>query len=150
MSIEGDWFDATLDQNDKSDNFGVFLFPTGTNRLYDFTEAMYISSNSQYKDQAAAFLDYVTQADVQTTNLGVFGATSVTLNVASSKASALDQAWPPILASTKGIFANADQAFSTDITTEYWRIQNLVVTDKLDPAQAGPQFQTFLDAHKPS
>ena len=41
---------------------------------------------------------------------------------------------------------NSDQAFPLDVTNEFWRIQNLVATDQLDPASAGAEFQKFIDA----
>jgi raffinose/stachyose/melibiose transport system substrate-binding protein len=40
---------------------------------------------------------------------------------------------------------NNDQNLSLSQTTEYWRIQNLVATGELDPADAGAEFQKFID-----
>jgi raffinose/stachyose/melibiose transport system substrate-binding protein len=145
MALEGDWFNGNVKENDQPENYGLFAFPTGTGRLYDFTEAMYISANSKVQDQAAAFLDFATSKEQQATLLGVFASQSVTKDVVATNPNPLDSAWIPILEASTGIFSNADQAFPLEITTEYWRIQNLVATGELDPATAGAEFQKFID-----
>jgi raffinose/stachyose/melibiose transport system substrate-binding protein len=53
-----------------------------------------------------------------------------------------------MLADSTGLYVNNDQNFSTATTGEYWRIQNLVLTGDLDPADAGAEFQKFRDANK--
>ena len=147
MALEGSWFNTfATDQGLNPDDFGLFAFPTGTGRLYGFTEGLYVNPDSQVKDQAAAFLDYVTSPEVQTQYLGVWSPISVTKGVAASSPTSLDLAWDPIIAAADGIYMNSDQAFPLDVTTEFWRIQNLVATDELDPANAGAEFQKFIDA----
>jgi raffinose/stachyose/melibiose transport system substrate-binding protein len=147
MALEGSWFNTfATDQGLNPDDFGIFAFPTGTGRLYGFTEANYIGADSDVKDQAAAFLDYFTSPEVQTKYLGVFSPLSVTKGVTAAAPTSLDLAWGPIIDSATGIYMNSDQAFPLDVTNEYWRIQNLVATDELDPANAGAEFQKFIDA----
>jgi raffinose/stachyose/melibiose transport system substrate-binding protein len=151
MALEGDWFVGQL-QTDKQDlsNYGMFLFPTGTGRLYSFAQGNYIGANSKHKDEAAAFLDYFVSADVQSKYLGTFGSISVNQTVtAPANQQPLDAQWVKIFGAATGSFQNSDQAFPLDVTTEYWRIQNLVATDALDPAKAGAQFQKFIDNRKP-
>jgi raffinose/stachyose/melibiose transport system substrate-binding protein len=147
-ALEGDWFNGQLvnDQQD-TDNYGIFLFPTGTGRLYSFAQGNYVGANSKHPDVAADFLNYFNSDEVQQKYLGTWGAVSVAANVKATNPSALDAAWPPIFAAATGTFQNADQAFPLDITTEYWRIQNLVATGEMDPAQAGVEFQKFIDSH---
>jgi raffinose/stachyose/melibiose transport system substrate-binding protein len=149
MALEGDWFNGQLvnDQQD-TDNYGIFLFPTGTGRLYSFAQGNYIGANSKHPDVAADFLNYFNSDEVQQKYLGVWGAVSVAVNVKATNPSALDAAWPPIFAAATGTFQNADQAFPLDITTEYWRIQNQVAIGGMDPSQAGVEFQKFIDSHK--
>ena len=149
MALEGDWFVSNIvsDGGGNPDDFGVFLFPNGTNRLYSFAEMFYVSPTSKVQDQAAAFLDYFTSPEVQTELIGTFAATSVTEGVTNPKATSLDTAAVEVFNSTKGVYANQDQAFSLSVTTEYWRIMNLVGTGDLDPAQAGAEFQKYIDAH---
>lgn len=147
MALEGDWMVGVFkgDGQDRA-NYGLFLFPTGTGRLYAFNQMNYVGANSDHKQEAAQFLDYLSSPEVQAKYLGTFGSTSVTQGLAApTDQEPLDAQWVKILGSSKGVFENADQAFPLEVTTEYWRIQNLVATGGLDPAQAGAEFQKFLD-----
>jgi raffinose/stachyose/melibiose transport system substrate-binding protein len=51
------------------------------------------------------------------------------------------------VASASGSHLNNDQSFPLNVTTEYWRIQNSVVTGSIAPADAGKALQTFVDAN---
>ncbi|HML20904.1 MAG TPA: extracellular solute-binding protein [Aggregatilinea sp.] len=147
MALEGDWMNAALIADGQDlDNYGIFLFPTGTGRLYSFAQGNYIGANSENKDVAAAFLDYFSSTDVQQQYLGVFGSISVNQEVVTPEdAPDLDKEWSTIFADATGSFQNADQAFPLEITTEYWRIMNLVSIGDLDPNNAGAEFQKFID-----
>lgn len=147
MALEGDWFNSNLvsDGAQNPDDWGIFMFPTETDRLYSFTETQYIAPSSANQEQAAAFLDYLTSPEVQSGLIGTFGSTSVTNGVSLASPTSLDEAWTEVFAGSEGVFVNADQAFPLEITTEYWRIQNLVATGELDPAEAGTEFQNFID-----
>jgi raffinose/stachyose/melibiose transport system substrate-binding protein len=146
MALEGDWFNQVIRDNGVDEStVGIFPFPTGTGRVYGFTENNYISANSENADAAAAFLDYLTSEPAQETFIAAFGSQSVNVNVQPEGGSELDQAWGPIFENATGVYMNNDQNLSLAETTEYWRIQNLVATGELDPAQAGAEFQKFID-----
>lgn len=82
MALEGDWMNAAMVADGQDlDNYGIFLFPTGTGRLYAFAQGNYIGANSENKDVAAAFLDYFSSTEVQQEYLGVFGSISVNQEV---------------------------------------------------------------------
>lgn len=148
MALEGDWMNAVFPTQDQDPNdYGLFLFPTGTGRLYAFAQGNYIGANSPHKDEAAAFLDYLSSDEVQSKYLGVFGSISVNENAVAENQTELDAEWVEIFNNATGSFQNADQAFSLEVTTEYWRIQNLVATGDLGPAEAGAEFQKFIDAN---
>lgn len=146
MALEGDWFNSVVRDNGMDeDAVGVFPFPTGTGRIYGFNENNYITANSEHPDEAAAFLDYLTSEEVQEKFVEGFGNRSVNVNVESAGGSDLDEAWNPIFENATGVYMNNDQNLSLAETTEYWRIQNLVATGELDPADAGAEFQKFID-----
>ncbi len=148
MALEGDWFiDQLRSAGAKTDDYGSFQIPTGTDRLYGFGELNYISSKSKNPDIAAKFLDYLESTDVQQANLGRFGAMSVNMKVKYDDIDALTKQVQDIFNSSKGLYVNGDQAFPLTETTEYWRIINDVASDNLDPAQAAGQMQTFIAAH---
>ena len=60
MMLEGDWLVGTLTSNNASlDDYSIFPFPTGTDRLYGFRRISTMSARkSQHPDLAAKFLDY--------------------------------------------------------------------------------------------
>lgn len=149
MALEGDWFNASIaDQAANKDDFGIFSLPTGTGRMYGFEQAQYITKDSKNKDAAAKFLNFMMSTEVQQEHLGTFATQSVNKEVkaATGTRSELAKGWDTIFKDAKGLYMNNDQNLSQSATTEYWRIQNLVATGGLDPAQAGAEFQKFLDS----
>lgn len=145
MALEGTWFDAQATDNGmKAEDVGIFPFPTGTGRLYGFGEALYVSKQSKAPDLAAKFLDFTMSTDEQNKSGGAFAAINVNKDVKPSTDNALHALWPPIFAAAKGMYINNDQNLSLDQTTEYWRIQNSVLTGSIAPADAGAQFQKFI------
>jgi raffinose/stachyose/melibiose transport system substrate-binding protein len=148
MMLEGDWLVGQLVDAKKTQDYAVFPFPTGTNRLYGFAEYNYLSSKSKNADAAAKFLDYLGSTPVQQAHLGEFGSISVNKEVKYANVLPLNQAWIKIFNSLSGTFVNGDQAFPLDVTTEYWRIINDVASDKLAPAQAAADLQKFIANRK--
>ncbi|WP_131194850.1 extracellular solute-binding protein [Lichenihabitans psoromatis] len=149
MALEGDWFVDMIGQHGDPDKFGLFLFPTGTDRLYFFSEYFYVSSKSANKDAAADFLNFITSPAEQQKVLGTFSAISVTKGLDYSvDKTALGKTWRDIFAKTTETFANGDQAFPIDVTTEYWRLINKVASDDLAPDQAAKDMQSFIAGRK--
>jgi raffinose/stachyose/melibiose transport system substrate-binding protein len=150
MEIEGDWFtQQDIDAGDDIDNVGAFALPTGTDRLYGFSEGMYITKAGKHPTEAAKFLDYFTSAPVEGKYLGVFSAIPVNKDTKAAKAvQPLNTQIADMTSKAKGFFLNNDQNFPTDVTTEYWRIQNGVTGGSIAPADAGEQLQKFISSHK--
>lgn len=147
MALEGTWFDAmTTDNGMDADEVGIFAFPTGTGRLYGFGEALYITESSDSPNLAAKFLDYVSSAEAQEAHGGAFAAISVNKDVAPASDNPLHALWPAIFGAATGMYINNDQNLSLEQTTEYWRIQNSVLTGSIAPEDAGAEFQKFIDA----
>lgn len=144
MMIEGDWLVSQLRQAKRLDDFDLFPFPTGTDRLYGFAEYLYVSTKSPHQDSAAKFLDYLLSDKVQQDNLGAFGSISVNSNVKYENVDPLDQKWIDIFAKYSKIFMNGDQAFPLDVTTEYFRVINEVASGNIKPEDAGKTLQTFI------
>lgn len=147
MALEGTWFDSfVLDNGMDPANVGIFPFPTGTGRIYGFGEALYVSASSEHPDEAAMFLDHVSSTEAQQKASGSFSAISVNSEVEPSTDNPLHALWIPIFEDAEGVYINNDQNLSLDETTEYWRIQNSVLTGEIAPEDAGAEFQTFIDA----
>lgn len=148
MALEGTWFDANIVENGMDpEEVGIFVFPTGTGRLYGFGENFYISAQTEHPDEAAAFLDHGTSAEVQEQVVGAWGALSVNSGVSPKTDNPLHGLWPEIFESATGMYMNNDQNLSLDATTEFWRIQNSVLIGDIAPEDAGATFQSFLDAN---
>lgn len=150
MALEGDWFTSQIvDGGGNIDEVGIFPFPTGTNRLYGFSNGQYIGAKSKHPDEAAKFIDYLTSTDAQRAIDGVFAATSVNKDVAPPPdAGPIRQRFADLVATASGSHLNNDQSFPLNVTTEYWRIQNSVITGSIPPADAGEALQTFIDSSK--
>ncbi|WP_369051902.1 ABC transporter substrate-binding protein [Kineococcus terrestris] len=148
MALEGAWFNANIAENGMDPStVGIVPFPTGTGRLYGFAEGFYVNESSDRSDEAAKFLDFATSTDVQQDVVGAFSPLSPNTEVAPATGNPLHELWPPIFDEATGLYLNGDQALSLDATTEYWRIQNSVLTGGLAPADAGAEFQKYLDAN---
>lgn len=149
MAIEGDWFNAIIkEKGAKLDDFGVFAFPTGTGRIYSYTEDLYLSATSAHPDEAAKFLDFVTSPEVQQKIVGTWQTTSVVAGVQNKDSSPIMADWGKVASEATGSFLMSDQQLSLENTTEYWRIQNAVLTGEMAPADAGKAFQDFVDSKK--
>jgi raffinose/stachyose/melibiose transport system substrate-binding protein len=146
MALEGTWFEGvSLDGGMESGSLGLFPFPTGTGRLYGFGENLYITETSQNAVAAAAFLDYFSSPEGQALANGAWARVGVYNDADASQGLSLTPAWVDIFSAATGLYVNNDQNFSTVVTQEYWRVQNLVILGELDPSEAGAVFQAFRE-----
>ncbi|MEZ2132027.1 extracellular solute-binding protein [Sinorhizobium sp. CB9] len=145
MMLEGDWLVAQLAGSANIDDYGLFPFPTNTNRLYGFAEYNYVSTKSKNPDLAAKFLDYFISTKVQQEVLGQISAISVNKDVQYTNQRPLEAEWLDIFKTYSKIYMNGDQAFPLDVTTEYFRVINDVAAENIEPAEAGKQLQSFIE-----
>jgi raffinose/stachyose/melibiose transport system substrate-binding protein len=146
MMLEGSWLVEQLSEVSDLENFGIFSFPTGTDRLYGFAEYHYISAKSDIPDLAAEFLDYFNSTDVQQRYLGTFTTNSVNSEVVYENQRPLDAEWGEIFATYDQMFVNGDQGFALAQTTEYFRVINEVASGNLEPQAAADAMQAFIDS----
>ena len=147
MTLEGDWMVNVLVDNEQDlEKYGMFPFPTGTNRMYFFSENFYISSNTKHPDEAIKFLDYFTSPDVQQRYLGKLGSVSTVKGLTyPADQKAFDAEWVDYFQNTADFFLIGDQAFPLDVKFEYWRLIDEVNAGTIDPADVGKVFQEFID-----
>ncbi|MDR6431805.1 extracellular solute-binding protein [Brucella pseudogrignonensis] len=147
MMLEGDWLVSQLNGTGANlDDYGIFPFPTDTDRLYGFGEYNYISSKSPNPDIAAKFLDYFLSTQVQQDLVGQFSAVSVNKNVKYQDQKPLEVEWLDIFNKYGNVYMNGDQAFPLDVTTEYFRVINSVAAGDMTSDDAAKQMQTFITA----
>lgn len=145
MMLEGNWLVQQLAEAVDLEDFGIFPFPTGTDRLYGFAEYHYVSAESEHPDLAAAFLDYFNSTEVQQAHLGAFATNSVNAHVSYGDLRPLDAEFNEIFATYGQMFVNGDQAFPAAVTQEYFRVINGVATGDLAPQEAATALQTFVN-----
>jgi raffinose/stachyose/melibiose transport system substrate-binding protein len=147
MMLEGDWMvNQLVDAGQDLENYGIFPFPTGTDRLYFFAEMLYPAASSDMMDAGVDFLDYFTSDEVQQANIGAFGSIPVNKNASyGDEARPLDAEWVEIFNAASEVYEPGDQAFPLDVNTESWRIQDGVLTGDVDPNEAAAQLQAFID-----
>lgn len=149
MMLEGDWMVAGIRQADTEEEYGIFPFPTGTNRLYGFAEYLYISERSKHRELAGQFLDMFSSDEFQAKHAGAFGALSVNKNVElGADADPMHLEWLDVFAESDGIFVNGDQGFPLDVTTEYFRIINEISSGNMSASDAAAGLQAFIDARE--
>ncbi len=145
MMLEGDWLVSQLENSGANlDDYGMFPFPTNTQRLYGFAEYNYISTKSPNPDLAAKFLDYFLSTKVQQDLVGQISSTSVNKNVQYANLKPLEAEWLDVFKTYGKVYMNGDQAFPLDVTTEYFRVINDVAAGNTAPADAAKQLQTFI------
>ena len=148
MALEGDWFAHMLGAHGVKDRTGLFLFPTGTGRLYFFSEYFYVNAHGGNKEASETFLNFITSPGEQQKYLGKFSVVSVDNNVNySSEPQPLEKQWIDFIQGAKGTFVNGDQGFPVAMTTEYWRIINQIATGEVQPAQAAQEMQKAIADH---
>ena len=145
MILEGDWFVGMIQAHTDLGGFGLFMPPTGTGRLYFFSEDFYVDSKSGQKPLDEAFLDFITSPAEQQKYLGKFSAVSVDKEIDYSKLTEpLDVQWRDIIMHATATYANGDQALPLDVTTEYWRVINQVAEGAMVPDAAAKDMQDFI------
>lgn len=145
MMLEGNWLAQQIAEVADVDNFGIFPFPTGTNRLYGFAEYNYISAKSDNPDIAAQFLDFMNSKEVQERHLGAYSTNSVNATITYPELRAIDAEWNEIFAAYGEMFVNGDQGFPANVTTEYFRVINEDAAGNMTPEDASGAMQTFID-----
>ena len=149
MMLEGDWMVNAINESTDISKYGIFPFPTGTDRLYGFAEYMYISTKAKNKELAAEFLDMFSSTEFQTQIVGAFGALSVNKSVKlSDDALDLHKQWIEIFDNAGGTFVNGDQAFPLDVTTEYFRVINELASNNMDPQTAADTMAKFIASNR--
>lgn len=151
MILEGGWFEGVLKADEQPiENFKFFLPPTDQTplRYSAFPEQWMIPSSSKHKDEAAAFINWITIADTQKKFLDAFSA-SATIGVESDCSVApRDCEWKKLLTGESKTYPPTDQAFTKELIDSFFEIQDGVIAGKIAPADAAAQMQAKAEAWK--
>ncbi|WP_433383105.1 ABC transporter substrate-binding protein [Actinoplanes sp. CA-142083] len=148
-TITGPWTEAQGIQagGKKSEDFGVFEFPTGTDpvRHSGFVEGYMINAKAGNPDMAAALLDFLNQP---ATHQALKITASVVAGAEPDKATLpLSYEWSQGPAK-KPFYTIQDQAFPKKEADQYFAIQSDVLQGKTSPADAAKKMQDVIKAWK--
>jgi raffinose/stachyose/melibiose transport system substrate-binding protein len=151
MTIDGDWSIGTLTgaKKDPAD-FGIFAFPTDTNRMYYFTASLWVSSKSKKQDLSAQLINYLVSSAVQTKYFGQLGTTVSPTNGITPPASlvAYSADWYKLITGFPHAFQPSDQALPPDVVTSYERGLQKVELSQQTGAQAVAALQADIATYK--
>jgi raffinose/stachyose/melibiose transport system substrate-binding protein len=144
-TITGPWTETNAIQSagKKSDDFGVFQFPTGhqPQRHSGFVEGYMVNARTGNADKAAALIDFLVQP-----------ATQKALNISASAVTGAEptQAELPLSyewsqgPGKQPFYTIQDQAFPKKEADQYFAIQSDVLQGKMSPADAAKQMQQVV------
>lgn len=143
MMLEGDWLVSQLENSSANlGDYGMFPFPTNTQRLYGFASTTTSAPRAQI-DLAAKFLDYFLSTK------GPAGSSARSARHRSTRTSSMpDEAAGSRMArrlrAYGKVYMNGDQAFPRlKRHDRIFRVINDVAAGNLAPADAAKQLQTF-------
>ena len=151
LVLEGVWYDGVL-KNDEQDRtkYDFYLPPTDQEplRFSTFPEQWMISKGSQYPDEAAAFIDFISQADLQKKYPDPF-ANSATIGVNPDCTEwALTCKWRDLILSAPDTYPPTDQAFVKELMDGFFEVQDGIVAKKFTPAEGAALMQQRVDEWK--
>ena len=152
MVFEGSWMETNF-KNDEQDvnNFGFFFHPTGHEplRISGFPEQFMINAASKYKDEAAEFINWFIQPEIQNKYLGTAIGSTGTKGVAPDKAVLPNTyKWREQLDQLQAVYPPTDQAFQAELLHVLFEVQDAVVLGDLTPEQAAARMQEAAEEWK--
>jgi raffinose/stachyose/melibiose transport system substrate-binding protein len=148
MQYEGGWIIPRLISDEQDlENWGFFPFPTDTDRIYFFSEQLFIARNSDSREASARFIDFWTSPDVQQQYGAVFGGASPTVGVKPEQDNPLSSSFYDLITSAPGIFWPADMALPLSVAQAYFKANDDIVAGVIEPSEAGAIVQEAIDLY---
>jgi raffinose/stachyose/melibiose transport system substrate-binding protein len=154
MILEGAWFESAL-KNDGQDvsKFDFLVPPTGHTpvRFSTFPEFLMISKASKHQDEAAKFIDYVSNAAVQRKYPDLFSTQSATVGVNPNCTEfPITCKIRNFVAASKNTYPPTDQAFEKELMDTFFAVQDGIVAGKNSPEQGAQMMQSAAEKWKSS
>jgi raffinose/stachyose/melibiose transport system substrate-binding protein len=151
MVFEGDWLEAVLkaDEQDTA-NFDFFIPPTGHEplRMSGFPEQVMITKDSQHPDEAALFLDWFLQPEIQQKYFQAIGGSTGVLNAFPSEEEfPLSVKWRKII-ETSEAYPPTDQAFRKELMDSFFAVQDAIVAGAMTPEEGAAEMQATAEKWK--
>lgn len=151
MTIDGNWTSNRLVELGQDVNdWAYFVFPTDTNRLSYFTEALYQSATAKNPEGSAKLIDFLTRADtIEKWPLLLAGALPATSGVTPAEGlSEYALGWIEINKQYTGVYGPSDQAFPPDVATAFLLANDQMQLGQLTPKQAVEAIQQAADLYE--
>lgn len=149
MTFEGSWFGPVIKEDEQDiKNFDFFLHPTDHEplRISAFCEQYIINSQSKHKDEAAEFLNWLSQREIQQKYYGKAMYSTATVGVAPDKEELpRSYRWRKVLEKMGGTFLPSDQIFDPELIRHYYDVQNGLTTGKLTPEEGAKKMQEGIE-----
>jgi raffinose/stachyose/melibiose transport system substrate-binding protein len=144
MVFEGDWLEGAI-KGDEQDPalFDFFLPPTEHEplRMSGFPEQVMIAKDSQHPDEAALFLDWFLQPEVQQKYFQAVGGSTGVLNAFPSEEEwPMSVKWRQIIETTPA-YPPTDQAFRKELMDSFFAVQDGIVAGQVTPAEGAAQME---------
>jgi raffinose/stachyose/melibiose transport system substrate-binding protein len=151
MVFEGDWLESVLhaDEQDAA-NFDFFLPPTGhePQRMSGFPEQVMITKDSEHPDEAALFLDWFLQPEIQQKYFQAIGGSTGVLNAFPSEEEfPLSVKWRQII-ETHEAYPPTDQAFRKELMDSFFAVQDAIVAGAMTPEEGAAEMQATAEKWK--
>lgn len=151
MINEGPWFEGVLKADEQPlANFSFFVPPTDHTpvRYSAFPEQWMIAKNAKHPDEAAAFINWITNPDTVNKFKDAFSGSAVVGYQPDCATSPFDCRWTKIILSNDPTYPPTDQAFVKELMDGFFEVQSGIVSGQLTPEAGAKEMQARAAAWK--
>jgi raffinose/stachyose/melibiose transport system substrate-binding protein len=151
LILEGDWYEGVL-KNDEQDvnNFDFYLPPTDHEpvRFSTFPEQFMITADSQHPNEAAAFLDWLTNPETQMQYVNTFASSAVKGVNPDCNEWTLTCRMREVILGAASTYPPTDQAFEKELMDGFFEVQDGIVAKQFTPEEGAALMQQRVDEWK--
>lgn len=149
LVLEGVWYEGVLKNNEQNvADYAFYLPPTDHDpvRFSAFPEQWMIPAGAAHPDEAALFIDFITNAEVQTQFPINDFANSATVGVnPDCNEWPLSCEWREIILTAEDTYPPTDQAFVKELMDGFFEVQDSIVAKRLTPAEGATLMQQRVE-----
>lgn len=149
LVLEGVWYEGTLKTNEQDlANYSFYLPPTDHDplRFSTFPEQWMIPMGAAHPDEAALFLDYITNAEMQTESGASMFANSATVGVnPDCNEWPLSCRWREYILTAESTYPPTDQAFVKELMDGFFEVQDGIIAKQMTPAEGAALMQERVE-----
>lgn len=151
---EGVWYEGVLKNNEQDTaNYDFFVPPTDHDpvRFSTFPEQWMIPAGAAHPEEAAMFIDFITDVETQTAMPNNDFSNSATVGVNPDCGEwPLTCKWRDLLLTAESTYPPTDQAFVKELMDDFFEVQDSIVAGKLTPEEGATLMQERAEAWQAS